>query len=115
MCGVTRKDKIRNEHIRGTTNAGFQQDHGETIELVLRARDETRGTPTEESVENGYCREKGERTTENKTERRVPTRHEKYWTESGRSDAEKEDKQSYRRPYMMGKPGERRRLYTPGH
>ena len=26
MCGVTRKDKIRNEHIRGTTSdAGFQK------------------------------------------------------------------------------------------
>ena len=28
MCGVTRKDKIRNEHIRGT---GFQKDHREKI------------------------------------------------------------------------------------
>ena len=31
---------------------------------------------TEESVENGYTRKKRERTTENKTDRRVP-RHEK--------------------------------------
>ena len=33
--------------------------------------------------------------------------HEKYWTESrrgdGQGDVEKEDHQSYRRPYMMGK------------
>ena len=37
----------------------------------------------------------------------MPTRLEKYWTESGRGDGqgdvEKEDQQSYRRPYMMGK------------
>ena len=59
-----------------------------------------------------YTREKEERTTENKMERpdwdrRVSTRFEKYWTESGRGDGqgdvEKKDHQSYRRPYMMGK------------
>ena len=52
-------------------------------------------------------REKEERTTENKMERRVSTRFEKYWTESvlgdGQGDVEKKDHQSYRRPYMMGK------------
>ena len=51
--------------------------------------------------------EKEERTTENKMERRVSTRFEKYWTESGRGDrqgdVEKKDHQLYRRPYMMGK------------
>ena len=50
---------------------------------------------TEESVENGYSREKEDRTTENKMERPMPTRLEKYWTEIGRgdgqSDVEKED------------------------
>ena len=43
---------------------------------------------TEESVEGGYAREKEERTTENKMERRVSTRFEKYWTESGRGDGQ---------------------------
>ena len=42
-----------------------------------------------------------------KMERRVPTRLEKYWVESGRGDGqgdvEKEDQQPYRRPYMMEK------------
>ena len=46
-------------------------------------------------------------TTENKMERRVFTKFEKYWTESGRGDGhgdvEKKDHHSYRRPYMMGK------------
>ena len=54
-----------------------------------------------------YTREKEERTTENKMERRVSTRFEKYWTESRRGDrqgdVEKKDHQSYRRPYIMGK------------
>ena len=39
--------------------------------------------------------------------RRMSTRFEKYWTESGRGDGqgdvEEKDNQSYRRPYMMGK------------
>ena len=64
-------------------------------------------THTEESVDGGYTRGKEERTTENKTERCVSTRFEKYWTESRRGDiqgdVEKKDHQLYRRPYMMGK------------
>ena len=108
MCGVTRKDKIRNEHIRGTTSVAQAslKDHRENIELV-RACDERWRTHTKEIIESGYTRDKEERTTENKMERRVSTRFEKYWTESGRGDGqgdvEKKDHQSYRRPYMMGK------------
>ena len=49
--------------------------------------------------------EKIESTTENKTERGVPTGLEKYWAESrrgeGQGDVEKEYLQSNRRPYMM--------------
>ena len=47
------------------------------------------------SIENGYYREKEERTTEKKMERPRTTRLAKYWTESGRGDGhgdvEKED------------------------
>ena len=107
MCGVTRKDKIRNEHIRGTTSAGFQKDHREKIELVRACDEERWRTHTEESVEGGYTREREEGETENKMERRVSTRFEKYWTDSGRGDGqgdvEKKDHQLYRRPYTMGK------------
>ena len=89
------------------SGAGFQKDHREKIELVRACDDERWRTHTEESVEGGYTREKEEMTTENKMERRVSTRFEKYWTESGRGDGqgdvEKKDHQSYRRPYMMGK------------
>ena len=118
MCGVTRKDKIRNEHIRGTTRygAGCQKDHREKTELVRACDEERWRTHTEESVESGYTREKEERTTENKMERRVSTRFEKYWTESGRGDGqgdvEKKDHQSYRRSYMMGKARGKERKYN---
>ena len=109
MCGVTRKDKIRNEHIRGTTRVGQASKKITERRLnwyghVMRERWRTH---TEESVEGGYTMEKEERTTENKMERHVSTRFEKYWTESGREDGqgdvEKKDHQLYRRPYMMGK------------
>ena len=77
------------------------------VELVRACDEERWRTHTEESVEGGYTREKEERTTENKMERRVSTRFEKYWTESGRGDGqgdvEKKDNQLYRRPYIMGK------------
>ena len=89
------------------SGAGFQKDHREKIELVRACGEERWRTHTEESVEGRYTREKEERTTENKTERRVSTRFEKYLTESGREggqgDVEKKDHQLYRRPYMMGK------------
>ena len=48
------------------SEAGFQKDHGETNELVMRRDGRTH---TVESVENGYISEKEERTTENNTER----------------------------------------------
>ena len=77
------------------------------MELVRACDEERWRTHTKESIEGGYTREKEERTTENKMERRVSTRFEKYWTESGRGDGqgdvEKKDHQLYRGPYLMGK------------
>ena len=49
-----------------------------------------RRTHTEESVEDRYTREEEEGTTENKMGRRVPTRLEQYWTESGQEDGRHE-------------------------
>ena len=89
------------------SGAGFQKDHREKIDLVRACDEERWRTHTEESDEGRYTREKEERTTENKMERRMPTRFAKYWTESGRGngqgDVEKKDHQSYLRPDMMGK------------
>ena len=113
FCGVTRKDKIRNEHIRVTARVALASKKiTETVELVRGCDEERWRTDTEESVEDGFTRK---RTTENKMERRMPTRLEKYWTESGRGDGqgdvEKEDHQSYRRPYMIGTARVNRRRF----
>ena len=96
MCGVTCKDKMGNRNTLGrTSDAGLEKDHGDTIELVRACDEERWRTHTEESDEGRYTREKEERTTENKMERRMSTRFEKYWTESGRGygqgDVEMED------------------------
>ena len=66
----------------------------------VKRKDKTR---TSKSIENGY-QGKG-RQDDRKLDGK--TRLEKCWAESGRGDGqgdvEKEDLQSYRRPYMMGK------------
>ena len=56
-----------------------QNDHEETIEQVRACDEERRRTDTEESVEDGHNSEKKDGTTENKTERRVPTKYNKCW------------------------------------
>ena len=78
-----RQDQERTHPRNNENDAGFQKDHRETIELVRECDEERRRTHTEESVEGGYIREKELRTTENKIERRMPTRLEKYRAESG--------------------------------
>ena len=67
-------------------NSDQASNHREKIDLVRACDEEIWRTHTEESIESGYTREKEERTTKNKMERRVSTRSEKYWTESGRGD-----------------------------
>ena len=102
-----RQDQELTHPRKNKSGAGFQKDHREKIELVRACDEERWRTHAEESVEGGYTREKEDRTTENKMERRVSTRFEKYWTESGRGDGqgdvEKKVNQLYRRPYMTGK------------
>ena len=109
MCGVTRKDKIRNEHIRGTTRVAqaskditerrlnwyghvMRRDGEHIMRKVLKADipgKRKRGRP------KTRCKDACQRDLK------------KYWTESGRGDeqgdVEKKDHQLYRRPYMMGK------------
>ena len=83
------------------SGAGFQKDHREKSEMVRECDEERWRTHTEESFEGGYTREKEERTAENKMERCVSTRFEKYRTGDGQDDVEKEDHQLYRRPFMI--------------
>ena len=59
MCGVTRKDKIRNECIRGTTRvAQASKEIPETIELVQACDGRRWTTHTEESVENQWIHQR---------------------------------------------------------
>ena len=100
MCGVTGKDKIRNEHIQGTTKVAQASKKITERRLnwyghVMR-RDEEHILRKVLRTDNPGKRKRG----------RPKTRLEKYWTESvrgdGQSDVEKEDLQSYQRPYMVG-------------
>ena len=76
------------------------------IDLVRACDEERRRTHTEESVEGRYTREKEERTTENKMERRqrdLQSTGLRAGEETDRAMWRREDHQSYRRPYMLGK------------
>ena len=84
MCGVTRKDKIRNEHIQITRVA---QASKKTTERRLNwCRHMMRRD--EEQILRKVLRMdipgKRKRTTEKKMERHVPTRLVKYWAERAR-------------------------------
>ena len=76
-----RQDQELTHPRNNKSGPGFHKDHREKIELVRACDEERWRTHTEESVEGGYTREKEERTTENKMERRVSTRFETFWTE----------------------------------
>ena len=53
MCGVTRRDKIRKEHIRGTTRvhgASVQENYGKKTEVVRPCEENERGAHSEKNV-----------------------------------------------------------------
>ena len=100
MCRVTGKDKIRNEHIQGTTKVAQASKKITERRLnwyghVMR-RDEEHILRKVLRTDNPGKRKRG----------RPKMRLEKYWAEGGRgdrqSDVEKGDLQSYQRPYMVG-------------
>ena len=87
ICGVNRNDKIRNEDIRGTTRVA--QASKKITERRLNWYGHVMGRDGEHILRRVWRadipgKRKRGRTTENKMERRVSTRFEKYWTESGR-------------------------------
>ena len=83
MCGVTRKDKIRNEHIRGTTKVA-QKDNGEKTEMVWARHEDGRRSRSEESDDESDTGEKEERETKDKVEGCVQEGHADCRTERGR-------------------------------
>ena len=61
MCGVTRRDKIRNKHIRGTDNksgASVQENYRKTTEVVRPCEKDGRGAHSEKNVRCGHTGEK---------------------------------------------------------
>ena len=114
MCGVTRRDKIRNKHIRGTDNksgGSMQENYKTTTEVVRQCEKNERGAHSETNV--GRCVHTGEkkkRTAKPTTERCIQERHDKGGYERGRHDKQaslmNKDHQLYRQPQMMGQARE---------
>ena len=91
-CGVTKKDKTRNEHVRGSVKVSGKEDHREKVKVVQACQD----APV--------------------SGRRQRGRQKTRWKESCKSDMESgggrtgQDKvverisKSFRRSQIMGKP-----------
>ena len=96
MSGVTRRDKIRNKHIRGTTIVT-------QAAKISRTDDWTSTGMRWREMKNTYrweriYQEKGRENDWKQDGKCLPgSRLEKYWAESGRRDGQGS------RPYMMGK------------
>ena len=70
MCGVTRRDNIRNEHIRGTTRVvQASQKIAKTAEVVRPCVENERGAQREKNARCGHTREKKKRAAKHKMER----------------------------------------------
>ena len=64
MCGVTTRDKNRNEHIRGTDNksgASVQENHRKTTEVVRPCKENERRAHSEKNVKCAHTGEKKEK------------------------------------------------------
>ena len=83
MCGVTRRDKIRNKHIRGTDNksgASVQENYRKTTEVVRPCEKNERGAHSEKNVRCGHTGEKKKRTAKPTMERYMQERHDRGWS-----------------------------------
>ena len=87
MCGVTRRDKIRNEHIRGTTRVvqASKKITDKTTEVV-RPCEENERAHSEKNVRCGNTGEKKKRTAKPTMERCMQERHDKSGSERGQHD-----------------------------
>ena len=87
MCGVTRKDKIRNKHIRGTTKVvqASRKITERRLKFMVWARHEDgRRSCSEESDDESDTGEKEERETKDKVEGCVQEGHAECRTDRGR-------------------------------
>ena len=94
MCGVTRRDKIRNEHIRGTTRV--VQHSKKITEKRLKWYGHVRRMKEEHTVRRmldvdiGPTREKKKRGAKPKMERRMQERHDRGGVERGQRNTQAE-------------------------
>ena len=83
MCGVTRRDNIRNKHTRGTDNksgAIVQENYRKTTEVVRPCEKNERGAHSEKNVRCGHTGEKKKRTAKPTMERYMQERHDRGWS-----------------------------------
>ena len=112
MCGVTRRDKIRNEHIRGTAIMvqASKKITEKTTEVVRPCEKNERGAHSEKNARCGNTREKKKKAAKPKMERRMQERHDSDGSESGQynkqGSMEEYHHQLYRLPQMTGKARE---------
>ena len=83
MCGVTRRDNIRNKHIRGTDNksgASVQENYRKTTEVVRPCEKNERGAHSEKNARCGHTGEEKKRTATHTMERCMQERHGRGWS-----------------------------------
>ena len=115
ICGVTRRDNIRNEHTRGTTSV--QENYRKTTEVVRPCEENESGAHSEKNAICGHFRKKKKRAAKPKMERCMQERHDRGGVERGernkQGSMEEQDHQLYRRPQMTGKTREEEdRIHT---
>ena len=87
MCGGTRRDNIRNQHIRGTNNgASVQENYRKTTEVVRPCEENERGAHSEKNVRCGHTGEKKKRTAKPTMEKCMQERHDRRGSERGQHD-----------------------------
>ena len=89
MCGVTRRDKIRNEHIRGTTiksGANVQENYRKKTEVVRPCEEKERGAHSEKNVRCEHTGEKKKRAAKPTMESYMQERHDRSGSERGQHD-----------------------------
>ena len=83
VCGVTRRDTIRNKHIRGTDNksgTSVQENYRKTTEVVRPCENNERGAHSEKNVRCGHTGEKKKRTAKHTMEIYMQERHDRGWS-----------------------------------
>ena len=72
MCGVTRRDKIRNEHYyRDKSGSGVQENYRKMTQVVRSCEENERGAQSEKKARCGHTRGKKKRAAKPKLERCV--------------------------------------------